>query len=121
MTAYSSTHLKMTSEEMTTENCELVIKCQGGQVIHAICQPRAVGNEFSMRAPVPLYHCHMCCLLLVNHYVCYVVQCNTPDPFTPNMIISIEPWFLQARVAAEAPRLYFELHCMGADVYIPGH
>ena len=37
------------------------------------------------------------------------------------MTINIGPWFLQARVVAEAPWLDFELHCMGADVYIPGH
>ena len=33
ITAYSSTYLKMTSEETSTENCELVIKSLGGQVI----------------------------------------------------------------------------------------
>ena len=33
ITAYSSTYLKMTLEETSTENCELVIKSLGGQVI----------------------------------------------------------------------------------------
>ena len=37
------------------------------------------------------------------------------------MPMSIAPWFLQARCAAEALRLNIELHYMGADVYIPGH
>ena len=33
ITVYSSTYLKMTSEETSTENSELVIKSLGGQVI----------------------------------------------------------------------------------------
>ena len=33
ITAYSSTYLKMTSEETSAENSELVIKSLGGQVI----------------------------------------------------------------------------------------
>ena len=35
ITAYSSTYLKMTSEETSTENSELVIKSLGGQVIRS--------------------------------------------------------------------------------------
>ena len=50
-----------------TENCELVNKCLGGQVIHPRCRPRTVGNDFLMRAPGAPYHCHTCWLLLVNH------------------------------------------------------
>ena len=37
------------------------------------------------------------------------------------MTMSIAPWFLQAIGVAEAQRLNFKLHYMGADVYIPGH
>ena len=35
ITAYSNTYLKMTSEETSAENSELVIKSLGGQVIHS--------------------------------------------------------------------------------------
>ena len=46
VTAYSSTYVNMMSEETTTENCELVIKCLGGHFIRSRGRPRAVGDDF---------------------------------------------------------------------------
>ena len=80
ITAYSSTYLKMTSEETSAENSELVIKSLGRQVI---CL------RLLMRLLVH-YTCQISWLLLVYHDACYVVvQCNTPGLLTPNMLAKI--------------------------------
>ena len=93
----------MTSEETSTENCELEIKSLGGQVI---C-PR-----LSMRLLDILVHYTMpiSWLPLVIHEACYVVvQCNTPGLLTPNMLAKIYDHEYRTRVpstqelVAEAP------------------
>ena len=69
ITAYCSTYLKMTSEEMPAENSELVINSLGGQVIRLRLLMRLLVHDI-----MPVFW-----LLIVYHEACYVVvQCNTP-------------------------------------------
>ena len=100
ITAYSSTYLKMTLENTSTENCELVIKSLGGQVI-------------CLRLLMRLWcitPCKISWLLLVNHEACYVVvNVTAPGLLTPNMLAKIYDHQYRTRVlstqelVAEAP------------------
>ena len=76
ITAYSSTYLKMTSEEMSAENSELVIKSLGGQVICLILLMRLL-----VHYTMPDFLAPAC-----KHEACYVVvQCNTPKHACQNI------------------------------------
>ena len=89
ITAYSSTYLKMSSEEMSAENSETVIKSLGGQVI---CLRLLI--EIWCITP-----CQISWLLLVYHEACHVVvQCNTPGLLTPNMLAKIYDHKYRTRV-----------------------
>ena len=69
ITAYNSTYLKMTSEETSAENSELVIKSLGGQVICLRLLMRLL-----VHYTMPAFLAPAC-----NHEACYaVVQCRTP-------------------------------------------
>ena len=102
------------------ELCELIIKYLGGQVIRPRRRPGAQGDDFVMRAPGALHHARFLASCL---YIMKLVMLSGVTPrglLTPNMLVNLKqmalyislfhgPWFLQARVAAIAPRLDLEL------------
>ena len=94
ITAYTNTYLKMTSEETSTENCELVIKSLGGQVI---CQ--RLSMRLLVHYTMPDFLAPACkswsllCLLFNVTPQAFSHQTCLPKYMTP----SIGPGFLQPK------------------------
>ena len=102
ITAYSSTYLKMTSDETSAENTELVIKCLGGQVICLRLLMRLVA----------LHHARFLgsCLYIMK-LVMLLFNVTPPGLLTPNMLAKIYDHeymtrvtkFFNPELVAEAP------------------
>ena len=75
ITAYSSAYLKMSSEEMSAENSELVIKSLGGQVICLRLLMRLLVHYTMPDFLAPACY-YVSCLSLLCCLVCYVQHCD---------------------------------------------
>ena len=95
ITAYSSTYLKMTAEETSTENSEFVIKSLGGQVYSPESFNETLGALHHARFLGSCLYIMKLVMLLFN---------VTPQAFSHQtclpkyMTTSIGPGFLQPRV-----------------------